>query len=43
MKRNLTVLMALVVVFAMILSFASCGSSEGEDEAKEYVKETAVY
>lgn len=43
MKRNLTVLMALVVVFAMLLSFASCGSSEGEDEAKEYVTESAVY
>ena len=43
MKRNLTILMAIILVVAMLTSFASCGSSSDEDEVKEFVTESAVY
>lgn len=43
MKRIFTVLTAILLVSAMLMSFASCGSSEGTEEAKEFTTEEAVY
>lgn len=44
MKRKLTVLMALMLVGAMLFSFAGCGSKEeGDDVAEVFTTEEAVY
>ncbi len=44
MKRNLTVLMAIMLVGAMLFSFASCGSKEdGDDVAEVFTTDEAVY
>lgn len=44
MKRKITVLMAIMLVFTMVVSLASCGSSETEtDDAEVFTTEEAVY
>ena len=44
MKSKFTVLMAIMLVFAMLVCLASCGSSETEtDEAEVFTTEEAVY
>lgn len=44
MKRKLTVLMAIMLVFSMLVCFASCGSSDDESEIAEvFSTEEAVY
>ena len=44
MKRKLTSLMAIMLIFTMLVCFASCGSSESEtDEAEVFTTEEAVY
>ncbi|MBQ7961518.1 MAG: hypothetical protein IJ289_02865 [Clostridia bacterium] len=35
MKKRITILMAIVLCFAMMFSFASCSGTEGEDEATD--------
>ena len=44
MKRKLTALMAIMLVFSMLVCFASCGSSKSEDEQTTvFTTEEAVY
>ena len=44
MKRKLTALMAIMLVFSMLVCFASCGSSDGEGEQTTvFTTEEAVY
>lgn len=43
MKRIFTVLMAILLVSAMLMSFASCGSSDETEEVEVFTTDEAVY
>lgn len=43
MKRIFTVLMAILLVSAMLMSFASCGSSDENEEVEVFTTDEAVY
>ncbi len=43
MKRVFTVLMAILLVSAMLMSFASCGSSDETEEVEVFTTDEAVY
>ncbi len=43
MKRIFTVLMAILLVTAMLMSFVSCGSSDESDDAEVFTTDEAVY
>lgn len=43
MKRIFTVLMAILLVTAMLMSLASCGSSDNTEEAEVFTTDEAVY
>ena len=43
MKRIFTVLMAILLVSAMLMSFASCGSDDKAEDAEVFTTDEAVY
>lgn len=43
MKRIITVLTAILLISAMLMSLASCGSSESDEETEVFTTEAAVY